>query len=85
MDKIIEAILSKSKRINVYSGHESIDTSVAITLVREAFEGKTLVPDEPTVAMNNGGNVALTKGYQQGLIQSSDIYRAMLAASAGEE
>ena len=57
----------------------------AIALVREAFEGHTLVPDEPTVEMNNGGNVALTKGYQQGLIQSSDIYRAMLKAQGVNE
>ena len=48
-------------------------------MMSHVCEGKVIVPVEPTVEMCNGGNVALTKGYQQGLIQSSDIYMAMLS------
>ena len=90
MDKLIEAILSKSKRINVYSGHESIDTSEAIALVREAFEGKVLadankldsIKDILEVIGNHGESVVNSQDICMKIARDISL---MLAASGGED
>jgi len=86
LNELIEAL--EARAIPVQIGSKDITTptdcvelSTVIDLITTLSETHVLAPKEPTVLMNNAGNEALTEGYQQGMIQSSDIYRAMLSSA----
>ena len=92
MDKLIDAVHEKSMWTD--EGDEVLYKADVITLVREAFEGKTLVPDGFLMIADcpnsecSGGVIARQVGdseWEPEQCQWCHERSTMLAASAGEE